>query len=124
MRLLMRYLPSFAIATTDLSDYSAILSGIMGYNVSQKDFTVIGERIFNLERLMNCREGISRVDDTLPHRILNEVREDGFPGIELTKMLDEYYKLRGWEKNGYPGAKVLAELDIHPQNNQLLEVKS
>ena len=124
MRLLMRYIPSIAIATTDLSDYAVILSGIMGYKVSQKDFTEIGERIFNLERLMNCHEGISRADVTLPHRILKEVREDGFPGIELTKMLDEYYKLRGWEKNGYPGQKVLAKLDIHPQNNHLLEVKS
>jgi aldehyde:ferredoxin oxidoreductase len=43
-----------------------------------------------------------RADDTLPDRILNEVREDGWPGIELEKMLCRYYKLRGWDKNGLP----------------------
>lgn len=112
MRLLMRNIPSIAIATTDLSDYAAILSGIMGYKVSQKDFAVIGERIFNLERLMNCREGIRRADDTLPSRILKEVREDGWPPIELGKMLDDYYKLRGWDANGYPRPEVLERLEI------------
>ncbi len=102
MRLLMRYLPAIAVATTDLSDYAALLSGIMGYNVTSKDFYTAGERTFNLERYMNCREGITRADDTLPDRILNEVREDGWPGIELEKMLSRYYKLRGWDKNGRP----------------------
>lgn len=112
MRLLMRNIPSFAIATTDLSDYAAVLSGIIGYNVSQKDFSLIGERIFNLERLMNCREGIRRKDDTLPNRILKEVREDGFPPIELEKMLAQYYRLRGWDQTGQPMSSVLEKLSI------------
>jgi len=112
MRLLMRNIPSIAIATTDLSDYAAILSGIMGYKVSQKDFAVIGERIFNLERLMNCREGIRRADDTLPSRILKEVREDGWPPIELEKMLVKYYRLRGWDQSGQPMPSMLEKLSI------------
>jgi aldehyde:ferredoxin oxidoreductase len=102
MRLLMRYLPAIAVATADLSDYAALLSGIMGYKVTSKDFCTAGERTFNLERYMNCREGITRADDTLPDRILNEVREDGWPGIELEKMLSRYYELRGWDKDGRP----------------------
>ena len=94
MRLLMRNLPAISVATTDLSDYAAVLSGIMGYNISQKDFYRIGERIFNLERLMNNREGIGRADDTLPNRILKEVHEDGWAPVELDKMLLKYYQLR------------------------------
>jgi len=112
MRLLMRNLPAVSVATTDLSDYAAVLSGIMGYHITQKEFYAIGERIFNLERLMNVREGIGRADDTLPDRILNEVREDGWPAIELGKMLLKYYKLRGWDPSGKPLPSVLERLEI------------
>jgi hypothetical protein len=38
MCLLMRNLPALAVATTDLSDYEAMLSGIMGLKSSQKNF--------------------------------------------------------------------------------------
>jgi aldehyde:ferredoxin oxidoreductase len=112
MRLLMRNIPAISVATTDLSDYAAILSGLMGYKISQKEFYRIGERIFNLERLMNNREGIRRSDDTLPKRILKEVREDGGPTIELEKMLQKYYQLRGWNPSGQPRRSVLQKLDI------------
>ena len=112
MRLLMRNIPAVAIATTDLSDYAAVLSGLMGYKISQKDFILTGERIFNLERLMNCREGIRRADDTLPERILKEVREDGCPPVELEKMLVKYYRLRGWDQSGQPIPSVLEKLGI------------
>ena len=112
MRLLMRNLPAIAVKTTDLSDYEAMLSGIMGYKVSQKEFYKTGERIFNLERLMNMREGIQRADDTLPNRLLKEVREDGQPPIELEKMLKKYYHLRGWDASGKPMQSVMKNLDI------------
>jgi aldehyde:ferredoxin oxidoreductase len=112
MRLLMRNVPAVAVATTDLSDYAAILSGILGFKFTQKDFIRTGERIFNLERLMNCREGIDRTDDTLPARILKEVREDGFPPIELEKMLVKYYRLRHWDEQGQPKTSLLNKLEI------------
>jgi len=112
MRLLMRNLPALAVATTDLSDYAAMLTGIMGYKISQRDFYTIGERIFNLERLMNTREGIRRADDTLPNRLLKEVREDRQPPIELEKMLLKYYRLRGWDSSGQPMQSVLKKLEI------------
>ena len=112
MRLLMRNVPGIAVATTDLSDYAAILSGLLGFKFTQKDFIKIGERIFNLERFMNCREGIGRKDDTLPPRILKEVREDGFPPIELEKMLVKYYRLRDWDDLGQPKTSLLSKLDI------------
>jgi aldehyde:ferredoxin oxidoreductase len=89
-----------------------MLSGIMGYKISQKDFYRIGERIFNLERLMNTKEGIRRADDTLPNRLLKEVREDGQPPIELEKMLLQYYRLRGWDASGQPMPAVLKKLGI------------
>jgi aldehyde:ferredoxin oxidoreductase len=112
MRLLMRNLPSIAVNTTDLSDYCALMSGLLGYRIKRNEFYGIGERIFNLERYMNCREGISRRDDTLPDRILKEVREDGWPPVELEKMLDQYYALRGWDSSGRPKPEVLERFGI------------
>ncbi len=112
LRFVMRNLPSIAVATTDLSDYCALLSGLLGYKISRKDLYRIGERVFNLERYMNCREGISRKDDTLPKRMLEEAGEEGWAPVELDKMLTRYYKLRGWDENGQPGEGVLKKLGI------------
>jgi aldehyde:ferredoxin oxidoreductase len=112
MRLLMRNLPSIAVNTTDLSDYCALMSGLLGYRIKRNEFYEIGERIFNLERYMNCREGIGRSDDKLPDRILKEVREDGWPPVELEKMLDQYYALRGWDNSGRPKPEVLERFGI------------
>ena len=112
MRLMMRNLPGIAVSTTDLSDYCKILSGLLGYKISRKAFYEIGERIFNLERHMNCREGINRADDTLPERLLSEVREDGWPPIELGRMLDKYYSLRGWDDDGRPTKGLLKKFSI------------
>jgi aldehyde:ferredoxin oxidoreductase len=68
-----------------------------------------------MERLFNLKAGFSRKDDTLPSRILNEPIKSG-PSKgeieELDKMLDEYYSLRGWDKNGVPTKNKLKELDI------------
>ena len=111
----MRNLPGVAVATTDLSDYAAILSAITGSRFSQKGFYTIGERIFNLERMMNIREGIRRADDTLPDRILKEAREDGQTPIRLEKMLSTYYRLRGWDRSGRPRQSLLQKLDISPE---------
>jgi aldehyde:ferredoxin oxidoreductase len=113
LRFIMRNMPSIAVATTDLSDYCGLLSGLLGYKISRKELYEIGERVFNLERLMNCREGIGRKDDTLPRRILEDADEKGWARIELDKMLKKYYKLRGWDENGQPGQKVLNRLGIH-----------
>ncbi|MBW1787041.1 MAG: aldehyde ferredoxin oxidoreductase family protein [Deltaproteobacteria bacterium] len=112
LRFFMRNLPAVATATTDLSDYCALMSGLLGYKITRKELYRVGERVFNLERYMNCREGISRKDDTLPRRMLEEVGEEGWAPIELDTMLKKYYKLRGWDENGRPKAETLNRLGI------------
>ena len=96
LRFVMRNLPTIAIATTDLSDYCALMSGLLGYKIGRKELYRVGQRIFNLERYMNCREGITRTDDTLPGRMLTDAGEKGWATVELKKMLEQYYRLRGW----------------------------
>ena len=63
---------------------------------------------------MNCREGISRKDDTLPDRFLKEHREEDLHKrtVPLEKMLDKYYKLRGYDTSGIPTVDTLKRLDI------------
>ncbi|MEM2875481.1 MAG: 3-hexulose-6-phosphate synthase, partial [Candidatus Bathyarchaeia archaeon] len=78
----------------------------------------VGERIYNLERLFNVREGLSSVDDTLPRRLLNEAIPNG-PAkggvLDLNRMLREYYVLRGWDLNGNPTDHKLLSLGIISQ---------
>jgi len=74
----------------------------------------IGEKIYNLERLIMNKYGFDGKDDTLPERLLKEPMPEG-PSkgqvVELDKMLEEYYKLRGWV-NGKPTPEKLKELGI------------
>ena len=50
-------------------------------------------------------EGLTRKDDLLPPRFFNEPRRDDGKIIdrqEYTRMLGEYYDIRGWDKEGNP----------------------
>jgi len=100
------------------SELAEFLSAATGRARSSDDIELVGERIWNLIRLYNLREGITRQDDDLPYRIREEELQD--PPAEgrklsrpdLDRMLDEYYRLRGWGADGVPGASKLAELGL------------
>ena len=78
----------------------------------------VGERIINLERMFNVREGFNRVQDTLPQRLLTEplhTREAPGEGQIVShqkEFLDRYYELRGWSKDGIPSPEKLKELGL------------
>jgi aldehyde:ferredoxin oxidoreductase len=80
----------------------------------------LGERIINLERAFNVREGFGREDDRLPGRMLKEpLHTYGAPGEgervrEMEKFLDRYYELRGWSKKGVPIPQKLDKLGLEP----------
>ena len=95
-------------------DYASLLSCVTGWNLTVEELMKIGERIYNLERLILNAYGFDSKDDTLPKRLLTEPLPDGVAKghvVELDKMLPEYYKLRGWI-NGKPTEEKLKELDI------------
>ena len=75
-----------------------------------------GERIYNLERLFNMREGLQRKDDYLPERFIKEPVPDGASKgqiFEMDRLLDDYYQARGWDiKTGVPTKAKLEELDL------------
>jgi aldehyde:ferredoxin oxidoreductase len=76
---------------------------------------LVGERISTLARAFNVREGFARSEDTLPERNLAQPMVGG-PAegqlVELAPMLDEYYRLMGWDEEGVPTPQRLDDLQI------------
>jgi len=89
------------------------LTHITGRTFTSGHLQEIGERIFNLERMYNLREGLTGQDDTLPPRILHESTfqhlQSGHP---LDQLLPHYYKIRGWDARGVPLPRTLARLKV------------
>ncbi len=91
------------------------LSTILDKKISITDLITIGERIYTLERLFNVREGFSRKDDTLPKRFLETPLQKGPSNgrvVPLEDLLNEYYEVRNWDKNGIPTDELLEKLSL------------
>ena len=105
-------------APLEVSHFVELLNKAAGFDFTVRDYLKTGERIWNLTRLFNVREGVTRKDDTLPPRFMEERLPDGVAkGQVITKkmlneMLDEYYALRGWNENGIPTKEKLKKLDL------------
>jgi aldehyde:ferredoxin oxidoreductase len=95
--------------------FARTLSAVTGEQFTADDLMKVGERVWNLERLYNLREGFTQADDTLPRRLLDEPvaqgPSEGFT-VKLALMLAEYYAFRGWDKNGVPRPAKLKELSL------------
>ncbi len=104
----------FSTFALGVEDYAKLLSAVTGWDLSSEEIMKIGERIYNLERLIINEFGFDGKDDTLPKRLLQEPMPEGVAKgqvVELEKMKEEYYKLRGWV-NGRPTEEKLKELEI------------
>ncbi len=98
--------------------YARMVRAVTGWDMTLEALERVGERIINLERLFNVREGVRRAEDTLPWRVMYEPIPEGpsagayCPPDELRAMLDEYYALRGWDGEGIPTAARVDALDL------------
>lgn len=99
--------------------FQRMLSAATGWKVSVKEMETIGDRIWNLERLFNVREGKGREDDMPPRRMLEELVSTGpSQGERLDResyerMLSDYYILRGWDLvTGAPTIEKLQQLGL------------
>ena len=102
--------------------YARLLRAVTDIPFSARDLMDIGERIFNLERIFNVREGFGREADSLPKRVLETPLPEGHSKnvtVALDPMLDEYYRLRGWTSNGIPTINTLSELKLHDASRQV-----
>ncbi len=81
-----------------LLPYSKAVEYATGLKMSFGKFYLWGKRAYDIERAFNIREGISSKENTLPKKILKS-------GINLKKMLTQYYRYRGWNREGKPKIK-------------------
>ncbi|MCL5045383.1 MAG: aldehyde ferredoxin oxidoreductase C-terminal domain-containing protein, partial [Actinobacteria bacterium] len=101
-----------------LETMAAALSAVTGDHYDASDMEAAGERIYNLSRTFNAREGFTAVDDSLPARLFSDPLPSGvtagkvLPREEFDRMLAEYYRLRSWDENGIPSRAKLAELGL------------
>ncbi len=100
----------------DLAKYYSLVTGI---EVTPNELRKAGERINNLGRLFNIREGFTRKDDHLPPKVMstpipdNTVSKGSYiTQKELDFMLDDYYEHRGWTKEGVPTLEKLKDLGM------------
>jgi aldehyde:ferredoxin oxidoreductase len=94
-----------------------MVSLFTGTDVTEEDVMRAGRRTINLERCLNVREGLTRADDRLPWRMMEEESPEhkGFvnSAAELDRMLGEYYALHGWDPaTGRPTAATLRALGL------------
>lgn len=101
-----------------LDTLAEVLTLVTGAPFTVEDLEITGERVVNIARLFNGREGFSQKDDTLPGRIFEDPLKSGategklLPESEFVKMRAEYYALRGWQEDGAPGEAKMRELGI------------
>ncbi len=99
--------------STDVQLFSDAINLITGMEIDPDEYYRIGERISNLERLFNLRQGIGGEQDRLPPRIQREAVAEGDAGpLDIKAMLREYYDLRGWDESGAPTRERLRALDL------------
>jgi aldehyde:ferredoxin oxidoreductase len=92
-----------------------MVNSCMGTSYKAEDLLLIGERIWNLERLFNLAAGFDHSKDMLPERFLKEEIHAGPAEGQvnrLNEMLPEYYRLRGWNNKGEPLPETLQVLEI------------
>ncbi|GAF69611.1 unnamed protein product, partial [marine sediment metagenome] len=102
----------------DWDETAEALNAATGADLTGEEIRRAGERVVNAERLINTRFGITRRDDTLPRRFLEEPAgppdsPSGGSVVELEPMLDEYYTARGWDvETGLPTREKLRDLEL------------
>lgn len=86
-----------------LNDVAPQVQAACGDEFTVENLTLIGERIWNMEKDFNLRAGFTRKDDALPKRLMTEAAKTGpAKGVVsgLDKMLPIYYQVRGWDEEG------------------------
>ncbi|MHA1377562.1 MAG: aldehyde ferredoxin oxidoreductase family protein [Candidatus Helarchaeota archaeon] len=102
----------------DIELYGDFYKYATGKNFSIKDLLHRSEGIYNLTRAISYRRGITRKDDRPPARVFEDPIPKGpFKGKiidkkEFEELLDLYYKLRGWDKNGIPTYNTLKKFNL------------
>jgi benzoyl-CoA reductase subunit BamB len=90
-----------------IHNYPKIISAATGMDMDEAGLTQIYRRNRNLIRAINVRRGLRRADEKPPE----DHWKKRFPELE-EKLLDTYYKFKGWNQDGIPTKETLQGLDL------------
>ncbi|MDX9821116.1 MAG: aldehyde ferredoxin oxidoreductase C-terminal domain-containing protein [Syntrophales bacterium] len=92
------------------------LNILTGSRYTPEDALTIGKRNVALLRMFNCREGMTKEDDSFSPRLQMPPVDGPGKGKSLAptfeKVRSAYYRAAGWDENGLPTRKLLRELDL------------
>jgi aldehyde:ferredoxin oxidoreductase len=104
------------ICAYDLVAEAELASELTDQPVNARDLFTVGERILNLERLINLRYGATEADDRLPDMFFdkeyNAGKQPSKPRDWMEPMKQEFYAAMGWDENGRPAEKKLNQLGL------------
>lgn len=86
-------------------DLITLIEATTGVKYTEENLRKMANHISTLRRMINLREGLTKEDDMLPPRFFKEPRKDDGKIVdkqEFLYMLDEYYRIRGWDREGNP----------------------
>lgn len=103
-------------ATLSLERMAELMTLVTGKEWTEQDMKDVGNRVINIARAFNQREGFNRKDDTMPKRIANEALSTGpaagqkIPQEAFEDMLNQYYGVLGWDQNGMIPQSIISQL--------------
>ena len=124
------HFPAMHLEFVDLELMGKMLEAALGVSkFGNADYlTYVGEKVYNLERCFNVREGFSRKDDILPKRMYTEPLKGGLRDGEVIRkpdtIIDEYYDARGWDRNGIPTAATLTRLGLQEVDKDIAKFRN
>jgi aldehyde:ferredoxin oxidoreductase len=92
-----------------------LLNGATGWNLSRDELLPLGQRAFQMKRLLNGKLGLTAANDRLPKPVLQPLVD---PAVEtqppdMSILLPAYYRIRDWDEfTGMPSAGRMTELGL------------
>ena len=103
--------------------YCDILTKITGWDMTYSELMEVGERVFNLQRIFNYRiKGWDFKNDAWGDQRANEPATMGIyrgRAVPWNEVLQEYYAVRGWSREGLPKRAKLMELKLEDAAEQV-----
>jgi aldehyde:ferredoxin oxidoreductase len=96
---------------------TTLLGAVTGWDITTWELMKLGERITNMARVFNIRQGFETKDDKLPSRFFESHTSGELSKIKIEedkfqKAIDSYYEMMGWSNQGIPTISKLASLDL------------
>jgi aldehyde:ferredoxin oxidoreductase len=120
------FLLDMALPGNALENTASLMEAVTGLLFTPEEVQRVGERISNIAKAFNMRQGLTKADDTLPARLMEEPIKAGdskghmIGRKELDLMLAEYYSERGWDlESGKPSRAKLEALGLKYVADQL-----